>query len=221
MINAGRSFQLSRVLRAVGEAASEAGEVVAALMHAADVLSIASTSQTTLCVTPQQQPLAQFALEYVRTALEGEGLLPPSLVCVGSVPLRLKAEEGKVEEVELLLLDSQGEVGRKLKRAFCEPGNVDFCPPLTLAEELILPFSEGGELVVSRKPENGGDLRFSDAAELRSVFASGALHPGDLKPSVRDAIDAILERMRKLVAEEKELKEAEKELAKALKRKKK
>ena len=110
---------------------------------------------------------------------------------------------------------------RKLKRAFCEPGNVTFCPPVVLAEEAVLQYSAQAALVVGRKPDDGGDQRFTNPAEVRDAFASGALHPSDLKPAVRDSVDAILERVRKAVAGDKELKEAEKELAKVLKRKKK
>jgi len=146
----------------------------------------------------------------------------PELRTEAAVSLRLKADEGKWDpEAELLLLDGQPDVQRKLKRAFCEPGNVDFCPPVVLAEELLMQYSTDAKLVVARKPDNGGDQHFSTSELLRGAFASGELHPGDLKPSVRDGADAILERVRKAIGDEKALKEAEKELAKVLKRKKK
>jgi heat-inducible transcriptional repressor len=65
-------------------------------------------------------------------------------------------------------------------------------------EEVVLPFSGERRLVVQRKEENGGHLTFEGSAQLRAAFASGALHPGDFKPSVRDAVDAVLERVMRM-----------------------
>jgi tyrosyl-tRNA synthetase len=39
-------------------------------------------------------------------------------------------------------------------------------------------------LLIARKPENGGDKIYNSYPELEADFASGALHPGDLKPAV-------------------------------------
>ncbi len=74
------------------------------------------------------------------------------------------------------------------------------------------------KLVVQRKEENGGDLSFTDAAELRAAYASSALHPGDLKPAARDALDAVLQRVRSRVQGEPELGKAAKEVEKVAKR---
>lgn len=49
---------------------------------------------------------------------------------------------------------------------------------------------------VSRKPDNGGDKTYSDIAELCADYASGALHPGDLKPALAKALNAILQPVR-------------------------
>ena len=68
------------------------------------------------------------------------------------------------------------------------------------------------------RPNDGGDLVFTDGAAVEAAYASGDLHPGDFKPAVRDAIDAILKRARTALAKDKRLAEAEKELAKAAKR---
>jgi len=223
VINAGRAFQLSRVLAAVDEPEPGAGHVLASLMHVADVLSISSSEAATLCCTPAQRPQAQLALDYFSGSRAAEaGLALPALHVVDSVSLRLRADEGKWDpEAELLLLDGQPDVQRKLKRAFCEPANVGFCPPIVLAEELVLQYDDRHVLVVGRKPENGGEQRFATSDELRSAYAGGELHPGDLKPAVRDAIDGVLERVRQCIAADKTLKECEKELGKVLKRKKK
>ncbi|KAL7429045.1 hypothetical protein ACHAXH_003807 [Discostella pseudostelligera] len=74
----------------------------------------------------------------------------------------------------------------KMKKAFCEPGNVDFCPPI----ELLAYFGglNGGgnakEVVISRSPDNGGNVTYTDKSALLKDFESGALHPGDLKTAI-------------------------------------
>ena len=78
---------------------------------------------------------------------------------------------------------------RKLKKAFCEPGNADANPPLALGAALV----ESGlvaALAVARAPENGGDARYGadDLDRLVADVAAARLHPGDLKPAVAAAL---------------------------------
>jgi tyrosyl-tRNA synthetase len=121
----------------------------------------------------------------------------------------------------LLLLDGPADVQRKMKKAFCEPANLTHCPPLTVAIEAVLPYGAARALRISRPAENGGDLDYTDAATLRSAFVSGELHPGDLKPAARDAVNEVLQRVRAAISADDALKKAEKEVEKAAKRKKK
>ena len=44
-----------------------------------------------------------------------------------------------------------------------------------------------GGLTIKRKPDNGGDKVYSAIDELYADFASMSLHPGDLKPAIKDA----------------------------------
>eukprot|EP00962_Isochrysis_galbana_P053100 scaffold24557_cov51-Isochrysis_galbana.AAC.1 len=74
-----------------------------------------------------------------------------------------------------------------MKKAFCEPGNAAFCPPLGIACELVLRHGAPPELAVKKNAEDGGDRVYTGrggVAEARADFAAGALHPGDLKPAV-------------------------------------
>ena len=86
---------------------------------------------------------------------------------------------------------SQADAKRKLKKAFCEPGNVEYNPPIALAVRIGL--RHVGQLEVRRKPENGGDRDYATAAELVTDYASGALHPGDVKPALAKALNSILQ----------------------------
>jgi tyrosyl-tRNA synthetase len=85
----------------------------------------------------------------------------------------------------------------KMKKAFCEPGNVAFCPPI----ELLAYFGglQGGgangartEVTISRTPDNGGDVTYTTKSALFRDFESGALHPGDLKGAVSNIMVEVL-----------------------------
>lgn len=100
--------------------------------------------------------------------------------------LRLQAADAADDDnVDFWVGDGADCAKRKLKKAFCEPENVAFNPPLDLAKFLVaaklLPALE-----INRSPENGGDKAYgaADLAAMTADFASGALHPGDLKPAV-------------------------------------
>lgn len=95
----------------------------------------------------------------------------------------------KQEIDEYFLTDDPKVNGKsKMKKAFCEPGNIDFCPPI----ELLTYFGGldrsgsvgkegGGGVTISRSPENGGDVTYTSKSQVEADFESGALHPGDLK----------------------------------------
>ena len=102
---------------------------------------------------------------------------------------------------------SQADAKRKLKKAFCEPGNVEYNPPIALAVRIGL--RHVGQLEVRRKPENGGDRDYATAAELVTDYASGALHPGDLKPAVLAAVVKVLERIQEAFKKDKDAKQAD------------
>ena len=80
-------------------------------------------------------------------------------------------------------------------------------PPLMLAARVAL--RHVGPLEVRRKPENGGDRDYAAAAELAADYASGALHPGDLKPAVLAAVVKVLERVQDAFKTDKDAKQAD------------
>jgi hypothetical protein len=83
-----------------------------------------------------------------------------------------------------------------MKKAFCEPKNNAFCPPITLASTFTFGFSESsGELTVKRSPDNGGDLLFKNISDLKASFADESLHPGDLKATTSQIMVGILEKI--------------------------
>ena len=200
--------------------------MLAAVMHVADMLAVGASTlggaATSVAHPPEQAALHALALEYLSTdeACREAKLQPPVLVLVAQPSLSLKPPAAEADlavgDGELLLLETQPDAQKKIKKAFCEPGNVEHCPPIALASEVVLAYGEARELVV---PSKGAEPQtFGSAAQLQAAFAAGTLHPGDLKPAVRDAVEAVLQRVRAHVQADKELAAAEKEMQKVHKR---
>jgi hypothetical protein len=85
-----------------------------------------------------------------------------------------------------------------MKKAFCEPKNIGFCPPISVASAFAFgldPANSTGELKISRSPDNGGDVVFKNRSELEASFADESLHPGDLKTAATTLMVATLEKL--------------------------
>ncbi|XP_019617344.1 PREDICTED: tyrosine--tRNA ligase, cytoplasmic-like [Branchiostoma belcheri] len=102
------------------------------------------------------------------------------------------------EDSKIDLLDAASAVKKKLKKAFCEPGNVTDNGVLSFVKFVLLPLSENGEFTVERKPENGGSVTFKDYESLEKAFAEQSIHPGDLKPAVERELNRLMEPVRQV-----------------------
>jgi len=213
-INAGRRCNLEQIRSsfAPDETLEIASQVFAALMHIADVLALTNAPGVVLCCDAQHENAHRLAV----TQCEACGLTAPEVKAVAPLGLRLQpAGQGTVEaDVNVLLTDAAPDVNRKLKKAFCMPGNTEACPPLAWAA-CLMDFSK--ELLIRRKPDDGGDKTYADHAALVDDFASSALHPGDLKPAIAKALNDLAEPLRADLKGKDALKKALKELDKHIK----
>ncbi len=82
-------------------------------------------------------------------------------------------------ETAIFVTDSEEEVARKLRKAYCPAGRVGENPVLEYWKHIIFSLEE--RVVIERSPAHGGNLAFSSYEELEHSFASGELHPADLK----------------------------------------
>ena len=84
-----------------------------------------------------------------------------------------------------------------MKKAFCEPENVAFCPPIAL--DSVFAFDLGivgsGSVTVKRSEENGGDIDYKSSEEIVKTFSDGSLHPGDLKATSSSIMVEVLEKL--------------------------
>ena len=159
-------------------------KVIAGLMHVGDVLAMAPAALA--CATGTSLEAAnRLAVAYIQETCKSvcTEFVAPSVECVAPVDSFLKPKhlidklEGPGnEDDDILVLDNNMDVGRKMKRAFCEPGNVEHCPPITLTDACV--FAAGGALDIRRKEDNGGDKRYTHIEELQADFKAGGLHPG-------------------------------------------
>jgi len=99
------------------------------------------------------------------------------------------------------LLDSAKQVEKKLKKAFCEEGNIENNPILNFIKNVIIPInclSSGKESFEITRPEKyGGNTLYESYEALEKAFADKEIHPGDLKMSAANAINKLLDPIRK------------------------
>eukprot|EP00092_Neocalanus_flemingeri_P008648 GFUD01009317.1.p1 GENE.GFUD01009317.1~~GFUD01009317.1.p1 ORF type:complete len:630 (+),score=190.37 GFUD01009317.1:56-1891(+) len=97
------------------------------------------------------------------------------------------------------LLDSASDIKKKLKKAFCEPGNITDNGVLSFCKYVIYPVALRGEkFTINRPEEHGGDAIFDTFDDLEQSFAKEEIHPGDLKSAVEKYLNGLLDPVRKI-----------------------
>ncbi|KAJ7334771.1 tyrosine tRNA ligase [Mycena albidolilacea] len=136
-------------------------------------------------------------------------------------------------------LDGPDVVKKKIKAAFCEEGNVAENGILAFIEAVLIPISQlrlenikkggsilekGGDLKpfasddapegtvfsIERDEKFGGSTHYACYEDLKNDFAEKKLHPKDLKATVVDALNRLLDPIRKAFAEDEEAQKIEK-----------
>ncbi|XP_071442443.1 tyrosine--tRNA ligase, cytoplasmic [Hetaerina americana] len=103
------------------------------------------------------------------------------------------------DESKIDLLDSPAAVKKKLKRAFCEPGNVTDNGVLAFVKHVLFSLFKPDEgFQVVRSEENGGNVTYMTYDSLEVAFAKEELHPADLKGSVEIQLNKLLDPIRKI-----------------------
>lgn len=108
------------------------------------------------------------------------------------------------DESKIDLLDSPANVKKKLKKAFCEPGNIENNGVLSFTKHVIFPLLDKSEkFVIPRNAENGGDILYDSYEAVEEAFGKQELHPGDLKAGVEVYINKLLDPIRKAFEDSK------------------
>lgn len=100
-----------------------------------------------------------------------------------------------VPESMISIRDTDAEIARKIKKAYCEEGIVEENPILSIAKLVIFPRYDSVE--IKRNPKFGGNVKFTNYSDLEKAFRNKELHPLDLKNFVSDKLIEIITPIRK------------------------
>lgn len=103
----------------------------------------------------------------------------------------------------IFIHDTDDEIRTKIKKAWCEEGNIEANPLLEISKHVI--FHEFSEMNVERPEKFGGNVSYSDYSQLESDFAAKKLHPTDLKQTVAEYLVKIVAPIRDRISLDKEL----------------
>ena len=95
--------------------------------------------------------------------------------------------------------DSEEEVKRKIRKAFCPERVVENNPVMDIAKYHIFP--RFGKITIERDEKFGGDVEYESFEDLAKDYAEGKLHPLDLKMNVAKYLNEILKDARKKLKE--------------------
>ena len=133
------------------------------------------------------------------------GLSKPSQWPVEKSELQSMLSEMKMSkskpDTAVFINDTPDEIRRKIKKAFCSEGELDFNPILDWAKHLIFR-GEEKEFVIERPEKWGSNIVVNSYAELEKKFAEKEVHPMDLKAKVAEEIVDLLEPARKNFSKE-------------------
>lgn len=93
--------------------------------------------------------------------------------------------------------DTEEEIYRKFKKAFCKIGDVEENPILALFRYHIFPRYE--TVIIERPEKFGGNLTYGSYAEMEKAFVEEKVHPMDLKNSAAKYINEILNPVREVL----------------------
>jgi len=141
-----------------------------------------------------QRKIFMFAEEYLpRLGYEKRiHLMNPMVPGLTGTKMSSSEEDSKID-----LLDTPAAVKKKIKGAFCEPGNIENNGILSFTKHVLFPLSKEGKIVIERPEKWGGNMVFDSYEKLEEAFKKEEIHPGDLKGGVEALLNALLEPIRK------------------------
>ena len=83
----------------------------------------------------------------------------------------------------LFLTDSEEDIRRKIKNAFCPMGIVDGNPVIDIIKYVIFPYY-ATEIEINRPESHGGPYTIHSFGELESKYLNSEIHPMDLKKAL-------------------------------------
>jgi len=141
--------------------------------------------------------------------LMGFGQPPKSGLSGAEKGIELKMSKSK-PDTAIFMADSEEEVGRKIKKAYCPEGIAEENPILEYCKYII--FERFNEFKIERPEKWGGNLEFDSYEELEKSFLEKKLHPMDLKIGVAEYLNKLLDPIRKKLEKNKAAQKLMKEI---------
>jgi len=121
--------------------------------------------------------------------------LLPSLSGSGRMDSAPKKMSKSDPKTNITVTDSPEAIKEKLSKAFCPAKEIQDNPVLAISERIIFPMK--GSFSLKRPEKYGGELQFKSFEELAEAYATGKIHPQDLKESTASELAEILSPVRK------------------------
>ncbi len=122
--------------------------------------------------------------------------------------IELKMSKSKPESA-IFMTDTKEEVERKIMKAYCPEGVVEFNPILEYYRYLVFNALDRlgiKEVVIERPEKFGGNVVFNSFEELERKFANKEIHPMDLKITLAKLINQLLDPVRRHFEENQDAK---------------
>ncbi|MCL4311675.1 MAG: tyrosine--tRNA ligase [Candidatus Thermoplasmatota archaeon] len=94
-------------------------------------------------------------------------------------------------ESALFLTDTDNDIRRKIKNAFCPMGIVENNPVIDIMKYLIFPYY-AREIEIKRSESHGGPYTIHSFRELESKYLNSEVHPMDLKKALTEILINII-----------------------------
>ena len=207
MLKLSTNASVQRVLRCgqiMGRADSEsnpAAQIIYPLMQATDMVHL-------------EIDIAQLGMDQRKVNMLAREIFPkinlkppiavhnPMLLGLQQIKSESAGIERKIEmkmskskpETAIFMTDTEEDVERKIKNAYCPEGVEEDNPILGYARLII--FGKHEQMEIQRPAKFGGDITVNGYQELRELYLAKKIHPMDLKATTSRYINAMLKPVR-------------------------
>jgi tyrosyl-tRNA synthetase len=213
VIRVSKETTLSRAMRSISIMGREEGEsiptawLVYPMMQAADIfhqgVNIAHAGMDQRKIHVVAREVGRKVAGYKPVAVHNHMLLGLHKPPVWPIPrnTEVKWETFKMSKSvrgsAVFLTDSEKEIREKVRDAFCPAGGTEYNPVLDWVKHVVFAPQLGTrELRVERAEKHGGDVSYTGYGAVEKDFASGKLHPLDLKKALAEFMVKLLEPFR-------------------------
>lgn len=189
-----KNTTLARMQRSISIMGKEAGEdvEVATLLYPAMQVADIFYQDIAIAHASMDQRKAHVVMRDVADAVTVKKKKPIAMhhPLIDSLSGENKMSKSK-PDTAVFIHDTEEDIERKIRKAFCEEKNIEKNPILNWTKNILF-WNRTTPFTIERKPEHGGTVEFTTYEELETAYASGDIHPMDLKATVAKEITNLL-----------------------------